>query len=243
MSDLLKDPKVIIGILAIINAIVLALISQWWRNRKVLFCEIVSDIPLFNVQQGFQHRVQVLVDGKSVQNVHLVIMKVVNSGRVPIDEKDFIIPVSVSFGEKSETLTAEITNVFPSDLPAKIIYEKRCVTIEPLMLNRGDAITIQVLVSKLSNPIRITGRVKGIPQLKKHGTSDGFRDGLGIYVLGLIVGWFVVLPLVGAMVEADLLKSLGFIRYVLYLLLILLVLFTPAHLISKKAEKELERLE
>lgn len=242
MSDSFKDPKIIIGILAIINTIVLALVFQWWRNRKSLSCKVVSDIPLFSVRHEIKHRVQVLLDGKPVENIHLVIMKVVNTGRVPVDDKDFVIPINVSFSENSEILTADITEVSPSGLPAKIIPEKQCVTLEPLMLNRGDAITIQILVSKLSNPIRVDGRVKGVPQLQKHGTSDNSGDGIGgcLYVWGMailsVTAWGTIEIITD---KLDLQKRLGFGGSLLIIILQLLSFLVPIFLLQKYAEKEL----
>lgn len=241
MDNYLKDPKVIVGILSIINAVWIALVFQWWRNRKGLSCKIVSDTPLFSVRPEVEHRVQLLLDGKPVENAHLVIMKVVNTGRVPIEDKDFITPVSVRFDAESTILNARITALEPPDLPAKTLVEKQCVTVEPLVLNQGDAITIQILVSKPNDGILIGGRVKGIRRLKKYGVSDSSRDRLGIYLGGLLVGWFVILPLTQFIVESDSLTFLGSLRYIVYAVLVILAIFAPLHFISKKAEKELEK--
>jgi hypothetical protein len=218
MMTALKDPRIIVGILAIINAIVIAVIFHWWRNRKALSYEVISDVPLFSIRQEIKHRVEVMLDGNSVGNVHLVIVKIINDGRVPIEDKDFVVPITIKVDENSELLTPEITKTIPTDLPAKLVKDDKSVRIEPLMLNRGDSITVQVLASELSTPINITGRIKGIPQLKRHNTLEGFGGylykGLKLYspelLLLLIV--FIVSAISAVLLS---LERLGDVRYIL----------------------------
>ncbi|HJP95749.1 MAG TPA: hypothetical protein VJ843_00060 [Candidatus Saccharimonadales bacterium] len=219
MDDSLKDPKVILGVLAIINAIVLALVFQWWRNRKSFSYDVISNVPLLSIRQEIKHRVQVLFDGNAVENVHLVIIRISNSGRVPIEVQDFAVPLNVNFGRGSEVLTTEVTKTMPSDLPVTISHQKESLTIDPLMLNRGDSITIQVLVSTPTASPKVSGRVKGIPSLKKADTPGGFRGYLYETVSEIIKPVLALLLAVVVAVTASvglvMFEQLGFIRFIL----------------------------
>jgi hypothetical protein len=241
MSDSFSDPKLIISILGIINTTVLTLVFQWRRNRKSLSYEIVSDIPWFSVQQEIQHRVQVLLDGKPVSDAYLVRMRFMNTGRLPIDDKDFVIPLSVSFGESSEILTADITKTSPPDLPAKIVSEKQRVTIEPLVLNWGDTITIQTLVSAFSDPI-VTGRVKGIPRIKKLWASSVRSYLGGFFLFGIIISWVLAAVPVQIIINKLIsVEQLGVLRYILSLTLAFLLILAPPHVLRRAAQKDMEK--
>jgi hypothetical protein len=244
MTDSLKDIKLIISILGILNTLVVTLVFQWWRNRKSLSCEIVSDIHWYNVQPDIEDRVQVLLDGKPAKNANLVKLKVVNNGRVPIDEKDFIIPFSVSFGKDSEIITADITETSPSDLPARIVPEKQRITVEPLVLNWGDAITIRILVITLNDSIEVAGRVKGIRQLKKRwSSSDDPRYYFGgLLLIGLIISWVLAaVPIQIVINRVISLQQLGVFRYILSLVLAFLLISVPPYLLRITAQKDLKK--
>lgn len=92
---------------------------------------------------------------------------------------------------------------------------------------------------------RHRGRVKVAPQLTKYGKSDDSRDTSGgsiLFIVGIFIGWMVVLFGVAAVAEADLLAQLGFLRYVIYPTLILLAFVVPPYFIQKISDKEIDKL-
>src|SRR5947207_12914647 len=124
MNGALRDPRVILGALAILKPIFLAVVFQWWRHRKAISYEIVSYGPLFFVQQDLGQRVQILLDDKPVVNVHVAIVKIANTGGVPIEEQDFVTPISINFGKEPRAALGETEETSPGDLPP-------CSTLNP----------------------------------------------------------------------------------------------------------------
>lgn len=176
MNDALRDPKVIMAAIAIANTLVLAIVFQWWRHRKILSYEITSFVPLFAIDRDIKHHVEVLLDGKPAENVHITILKFANTGRVPVEEPDFVTPIRISFGSEATILVGDIAGTTPEDLPASLTLESQGVILNPLMMNRGDSITVQILVSKPESAVVVTGRVRGIPRLKKRRGPVSFQN-------------------------------------------------------------------
>jgi hypothetical protein len=196
MNDALRDPKVIMAAIAVLNTLVLAIVFQWWRHRKILSYEIASFVPLFTIDRDIKHSVQVLLDGKPAENVHIAIVKITNTGRVPIEEQDFVKPIGISFGPDAEILVGEIAGTDPEDVPATLTAESQSVFLNPLMMNRGDSIIVQVLVSKPESVVTVAGRVKGIPRLKRRSAPASFQNWQRPARSGVLLGVILLVILI-----------------------------------------------
>jgi hypothetical protein len=71
------------------------------RRKKSLPYQVLAATPLLTVNEELKGKIQVTFEGTPVQNVHLVLLKILNNGNVPIASSDFELPLSFSFGEKS----------------------------------------------------------------------------------------------------------------------------------------------
>ena len=85
--DVLRDPiwqfiGAIIGFVAIIVPIVVYVFLQ--RRKKGLSYEIIASTPLISLQQAIKDRVVILYDGIKIETMHLLLLRVFNSGTVPI---------------------------------------------------------------------------------------------------------------------------------------------------------------
>lgn len=59
------------------------------RQRKNISFEVLSNSSLLSVQDEIKKDVQILYKGKLVQQVNLILLRLVNSGNVPILSVDF----------------------------------------------------------------------------------------------------------------------------------------------------------
>jgi hypothetical protein len=169
MEEILRDPvwqfiaTFFVGVTAIIVSIILYLKQ---RQRKALSYEIVSSIPLLSMEEEVKERLQILFNNKPVQKVYLVIVRIVNSGNVPITSADYEIPVSFCFHEDTKVLTAEISETNPENLRASLVIENTKIILTPILLNSGDSITIKMLVSQFDGQISVDGRIIGVKRIQ-----------------------------------------------------------------------------
>jgi len=171
MPEALRDPIwQFIGALLAFSAIVISILLYWMqRRRKVLSYEIVSRTPLLSVEEEVKGKLQILFDGSPVQDVHLVIIKVMNSGNMPIVSADYERQVRIAFGENTRILTAEVSETSPDNLEASVSLESKAVVLAPILLNSGDSITVKMLVSQFDREISVDGRIVGVKTIKRAG--------------------------------------------------------------------------
>jgi len=192
MPKILRDPiwqfvGAAFGFAAIILSIIL---YRTQRRRKALSFDIITfPTPLLSVDNEVKGKVQVLFDGKPVQDVYLVTLKFINSGDVPIVSADYVRPISLSFGESAQILTAEVVETDPVNLEASVKIEATRAVLEPVLLNGGDSITLKFLVSGF-DMIEFDGRIVGVKDVHKFVTRQAafqaFAVALG--VLSMIIG-------------------------------------------------------
>jgi hypothetical protein len=197
MPELLRDPMwqfigVVLALAAICVSVVLYLLQ---RRRKALVYEFLSRTPLLSMKEEVEGKLQILFDGEPVSDVHLVVVKIVNSGNVPITAHDYERPLALSVGAKAKILTAEVSETVPESLQAlaTIGPDRTDVVLTPVLLNGGDSATIKMLVSQFSGGIRVDGRIVGVKDIKR------LRESPLIFLLALagiamtMVGFFLLL--------------------------------------------------
>src|ERR1043165_4667724 len=113
------DRKVLFAALALLVALITLLYFQWWRNRKRLSYDIRSAVLLVSAEEEIRDKVEIRFEGQPVKNVHLVVIKIINDGYVPIKKDDFEQPIRIIFRE-AKILTAEKVKLYPDNLATDI---------------------------------------------------------------------------------------------------------------------------
>lgn len=170
MDNILRDPVwqfigALLGLLAI-------LISVWiffaQRKNKMLVYDILSDSSILSTTDQISGKLKILFQNKPVKNVSLVVIRVINSGNVPITSKDYERNVRFIFNKDVKILTAEVAETQPESLGAEIsIVEKNIIALEPVLLNGGDTVTVKALISEYSKGLKVDGRIVGVKEIKK----------------------------------------------------------------------------
>lgn len=195
MTEVLRDPVwtfvgAALAILAIIVSIFLWAIQ---RRKKTLSYDVISSFSLLSVREEIEGKLKVLFEDNPVKNVHLFIIRLINTGNVPITSADYERPVEFSFGEDARILSSEVTATKPENLDVEAEEIDNFYVLLPLLLNPKDSITIKFLVSDYSGPIRIESRIIGVKGLEP--LRDGqWRTpilvfaGMAIMAIGLYCG-------------------------------------------------------
>ena len=197
------------GLVAIIVSIVL---YRTQRRRKALSYEIISRTSLLSIEDEIKGKLEIFFNGKPVQDVHLIVFKIINSGNVPIVSTDYERPLKLNFGE-AQVLTAEVAETNPNNLQVSVKIEEtpfvskgRLVTelqpvtvwgttkvvLEPVLLNSEDSITFKFLVSRLDE-ISVDGRIVGVKDIKATARqAQNLFQSLGGVVAKLGIGALLV---------------------------------------------------
>jgi len=169
MLEFLKDPIwQFIGVVVTVITILVTLglyIKQ--RRIKNLSYQIRSITPLLSLSEEVKGILQILYKGKLVDQVHLIRLRLLNSGNTPIQSSDFEKPVSIDFGNKAKILSASILKTDPENLTPSLKIKKNSVVLSPLLMNKGDTINIKILVSRFEEVIQLDGRIVGVKNIKE----------------------------------------------------------------------------
>lgn len=174
------------------------------RQKKALSYEIVASTPLLNVSEEVKNRLQIFYEGKIVQQLHLIILRIFNSGNVPIKSDEYEEPIKVCFN--ADPLSVEIIESDPNDVRASFSVEKDTIKINPMLLNKGDGIRVKALTSKPCTNPSITSHIVGVKRIERFAGMEqrynyliviGLCAGLAGMFLGSLVSWSNILVIVG----------------------------------------------
>jgi hypothetical protein len=196
MPDL-RDPiwQFIGAIIGLVALILTALIFYWQRKKKALDYETNGGIKLTNIEGEVKDRISILFDGIVVKDVSLFVLKLRNSGSLPILADDFARPIRMIFGSEAEVLTAELLESDPENInPTINVESKNTVSLSPVLLNPGDYIRVKMLLNQFDGDFTLDGRITDVKQIKLR--TEGNRT---ISPLDRLIFIFLIID-VGAMI-------------------------------------------
>ncbi len=193
--DLLRDPlwQFIGAILAF-----LALPTAYWiyllqRPRKEIAYGVLTTRRLLSLANELRGRVEVIFDGNPVDDVHLLIVGIKNSGNVPILASEFLYPPTIRASNGSTFISAELSKFSPSNLNPSLVLNADRLELMPLLLNPGDHISIQLLTTG-QNPSALPDfRIVGTSSIELLVKNRPFSD---LESWGAVIRWFLLLGLI-----------------------------------------------
>lgn len=187
MIDFFRDPVwqfvgALLALAAIIISIILFLAQ---RKRKKLSYEIISKTGILSASEEISGKFQILFQGETVKNVHLLMVRFCNTGNLPITTGDYERLVSLNFKKSERILSAEVSETTPPNLFAKLRTTNQSIELDPILLNPGDSISIKILISEYQNEFEIDGRIVGVRSVEKRVESLGWS--MFLMILGLFL--------------------------------------------------------
>lgn len=178
------------------------------HQYKSLAYEVLAETDLITIKEEVKGKLQVLYETVPVDNVSLVIMKIVNNGSVPLESSDFENPIIVSLNDNAKILDAQIIETVPGSLQPILSHQESSLAVEPLLLNNGDYITIKAVVTHYKSPPEVKARIVGVKNVSRISlpeTESAYESipipitiiaagvaGLGFYLL--IAFWLSAFP-------------------------------------------------
>lgn len=191
--DFIHDPtlqfiiSVTIAIAAVVAAIIIARKQQ---GRKEIAYEIISNTSLVNISHAVKDKIQIHFEGKIINDLCLVIIRIWNSGNTPITYHDYIEPITINFKRQGEVLGFDVTETEPDDLHPHLEQVNNGIILKPLLLNSGDKIKMYILLSNFDNAINVSARIIGVKKVLETSTvmkKALFSDLKFFVIFGLLI--------------------------------------------------------
>ncbi|WP_201591590.1 hypothetical protein [Psychrobacter sp. Pi2-51] len=180
--------EILLGLLAVIAAITVPLIIYFLqKSKKRLAYEVVSNTQLVGVKSEVQNKIKIYYENKLVENVHLVSIRIINSGNQPISIDDFARPISIQLGSSTNILTCEVLEQSPKDLDISILKMQNSVEIQPLLLNPNDSFNLNILLSDYREELEVSARVKGVAKVEIYREPPPVLNLILLFIMGLSV--------------------------------------------------------
>lgn len=147
------------------------------QKKKRLSFKVLSCEPILKLSGYARRHLQVRFDGQIVDDASVVLLRLTNSGHLPINVSDYISEISICFNPGALVLMADIRATAPADLDERTeargslglikTLEDRRVVLERVLLNDGDSMTLQVVVRNHSGRLQVKGHINGISKIEE----------------------------------------------------------------------------
>lgn len=191
-------------------AVIIPLVAIWvsWKQiqRKALSYEVISSSNILDIPNDFKDKLEIYYEAKPIQQLYLIIIKIINTGNTPITLSDYHKPISIGFGNKAEVLSFEVLKQTPSNLgavikniqPSSVEYQ---VLVEPMLLNVNDSFTIKTLITKFKS-INFDVRIAGVKSIREMMSLSSYRL-FDSFILSILFICIIPLYLVGLIYIID----------------------------------------
>ncbi|MEH7343699.1 hypothetical protein V7122_07465 [Bacillus sp. JJ1532] len=193
MQEYITDNLIsIIGILTTIIIAVITFIKN--KKRKELSFDVLSSTSLLIKDEELKNRIKLTIDDAEVkEDIHLVLVKLINTGNVPIKPDEFIEELTIECN--GSIIVAEVKETVPPNLTVKVDNGVGDIfgiaSVEPLLLNPKDEIIFKFLVSLYKNDISFNGRIVGVQKINKRKSRLPLTStilGIGTIIVMLLLG-------------------------------------------------------
>lgn len=155
--------EVIVGVIALLVTIYLYRLT---KNRKSLSYQVLSESPLISISDDIKSDLKVLYKDKEVENVHLLLIRFVNDGNVPVAATDFERPLSVNLEGEPDIISAEVAESIPANLDPLLEVNNKVIKVAPTLMNAGDSFNVKVLVGEYGGKFDVDARILGVKSVR-----------------------------------------------------------------------------
>ena len=157
-----------IGALLTAAGVFVAIVIYLLQKPKRKISYYVSDPqPLLNQAASATHNIEILSKGIKLNDPRWVTLRVQNSGRTEIEKSDFSEPLLLTFGAHAKLHSSVVRSTTPDNFQISLLETPSSLTVQPLLLNRGDAFEIQCLLTDMNGDPMLNARIRGISKLTR----------------------------------------------------------------------------
>jgi hypothetical protein len=176
------DLKLLAPTMTFIGICVSIILWNLNQKRKALSFAILWNRPLLNLKGVAREQMDIFFKGKQVSEADLIVVRIFNSGHLPIHAKDYQTALVVELEPGATILDANVIETLPANLEERLkvksdesplieTIEESKILLRPVLLNADDSFTLQMLVLNAYGKVKVTGHVLGIKNVKAYKTS------------------------------------------------------------------------
>jgi hypothetical protein len=147
------------------------------QRKKELSYDVLFLDNLVKIRGNARKQLQVEFNGRTVDDARLAVVRLTNSGHLPINVGDYTTALSICFSAGSKVILADIAETQPADIDERCFkdgelvsliagVEKERVVLQPVLLNSGDSIILQILVRDDFGKPQLKGHLMGVAAIR-----------------------------------------------------------------------------
>ncbi len=178
----------------VIPVLLFALTPLWnsmFAEKKKLEYWTLSKTRLndetFGVSAKAWPEVKATYQGKELADATFVRVVLLNSGGVPIKPEDFEHPITIVASSPGKVLQHRLLKAEPISLSPKLTIVDSGVQLEPLLLNPGDMLTVELFGPDNFDIERLDGRIAGLQAISEYKREP--YSGISIQQVKAISSW------------------------------------------------------
>lgn len=196
------------------------------QKKKALSYAVLWNRPLLNLKGVAREQMDIFFKGKQVSEADLIVVRIFNSGHLPVNTGDYQTPLALELEPGASILDANVIETLPANLEERLkiktaesplieSMDESKILLRPILLNEGDSFTLQMLVLNAYGKVKVSGHVLGVSSIKSF--RDSRMVSIALTQVGVVVMAFAMLT-----VEPKDIIALAFEHILPFILLFLL---------------------
>lgn len=173
-------------------AIASVVVPVWlWRSdlaSRALTMTVTSKAALSPTIPHTPNDLQISVGGKILTEPYSSVIEITNTGSKPILAAEIEGNIVLEVTSPSEVVNVQVVKNTPESLSPIVSAKNRRVSLHPLLLNPGDAVTLAVLTERGIPSFLPRARIAGIADVSLRESGSGLERGSGLNRRGKWLG-------------------------------------------------------
>lgn len=166
-----------------IAAVIPAWMVMYPTDGKGLSYEIKSISSLVATDIGTNGALKVVYEGTAVSYPYLTIIRIENTGNLPLLKNDFDGPLNIVLGQNVEIFDVSILEKNPESIKVNISERENRIEIAPTLLNENDSMTIKIITGGTKPEPNIYGRIAGVKDIYSMVTKKNSANSILVQVI------------------------------------------------------------
>jgi len=179
------------------------------RSQRAISYQFVKNVPIVTRNPAASPKLKSTYEGREVEKVRVIELKLRNCGAPSVDEKDFIEPLTITFSPNIEIFDVQISKRFPDTFKPEIEVGETSITVQPILMMPKEflIVTITAAATQPNTPLLpdVTARIRD-GQLRPIGkirqASLDLTAPIAYISLICMVGAIVIAALVATLLNA-----------------------------------------
>ena len=167
LGQIRADWKFIIMLVVTIAGVAVP-VWLWYTDQAShsIQAKLISQTALQPDGVGAVSGLKIFSEGLELKAPYLSILEIKNNGAHAIPAAAFEGPLKIWTNEQTKIVRTQITNLYPNTLQPSITLENNALSLQPLLLNSNESISIGLITTGGSPKFSIRARIENVPPIE-----------------------------------------------------------------------------